>query len=76
MVRLVTIVVVRVALGAEDATSVPMLCVSEAGLGAGFVVMSTGAVPARSSVRCGDNSVAEAGCKVDVRCTLLSVVAV
>ena len=59
-----------------DAVSVPTPCVSEAGLGAGFVVMATGAVPVRSSVPCGDDGMTRVDGKADVRCMLLSVLAV
>ena len=67
---------VMVALGVADRASVPTPCVSEARLGAGFVVMATGAVPVRSSVPCGDDGMAAVGAKADVRFTLLSVLAV
>ena len=65
-----------VALGVADWASVPTPCVSEARLGAGFVVIAAGAASVRSSVCCGDDGMAAVGGKADVRCMLLSVVAV
>ena len=62
-----------VALGA---VAVPMLCVSEAGLGAGFVVMATGTGAVCSYVCCCDDGITGVGGKADVRCMLLSVLAV
>ena len=47
---MVAVAVDMVTLGAEDVTSVPMLCASGAELGAGFVVTATGAVPVCSFV--------------------------
>ena len=64
------------AAGAVNPASVLMLCVSEARLGAGFVVIAAGAASASSSVRCGDDGMAAVGCEADVRCMLLSVLAV
>ena len=64
------------AAGAVNPASVLMLCVSEARLGAGFVVIAAGAASVRSSVCCGDDGMAAVGGKADVRCMLLSVVAV
>ena len=64
------------AAGAVNPASVLMLCVSEARLGAGFVVMATGTASVCSSVCCGDDGMAAVGCETDVRCMLLSVVAV
>ena len=72
----VGLVVVTAGMVALGAVAVPMLCVSEAGLGAGFVVMATGAVPVRSSVPCGDDGMTGVDGKADVRFTLLSVLAV
>ena len=69
-------VVVTAGMVALGAVAVPMLCVSEAGLGAGFVVMATGTGAVCSYVCCCDDGITGVGGKADVRCMLLSVVAV